>query len=204
MIDLYMWGTGNGLRAAIGLAEAGLEYRVRKVDITKGEQKTPEFLKINPAGQIPAMVDSDGPGGRPVTLAQSGAIVLYAAEKSGKLLPKDLARRALALHWFMQGCTDCAVTSGAVFQLENVAPEKVASNIDLFKARLATFFRHADRQLAGREFLADEFSIADIALYPVYALRKAVAEAAGGMDHLARWGERMAARPGVQKGMNPS
>ncbi len=204
MIDLYAWGTGNGLRAAIGLAEAGLEYRVRKVDITKGEQKSAEFLRINPAGQIPAMVDSNGPGGQPVTLAQSGAIVLYAAEKAGRLLPKDPARRALALHWFMQGCTDCAVTSGAIFQLENVAQEKVASNIDLLKTRLANFFRNADRQLSGREFLADEFSVADIALYPVYAQRKAVAEAAGGMKDLARWGERMAARPGVKKGVSLS
>jgi GST-like protein len=204
MIDLYLWATGNGLRAAIGLAEAGLEYRVHKVDLAKGEQKSAEYLRINPAGQIPAMVDSDGPGGKPITLAQSGAILLYAAEKSGKLLPKDPARRALAQQWMMQACSDCAGTSGAIFQLETVAKEKIASNIELFRSRLANFFRNADRQLAGREFLADEFSVADIALYPVYAQRKAIADAAGGLAHLARWGERMAARPGVQKGMSAS
>ncbi|MBI2753378.1 MAG: glutathione S-transferase N-terminal domain-containing protein [Betaproteobacteria bacterium] len=201
MIELYMWGTGNGLRAAVALAESGLDHRVHKVDLTKGEQKKTEYLRINPAGQIPALVDSDGPGGKPLTLAQSGAIVLYAAEKSGKYLPKDPARRAIALQWFMQACSDAAGTSGTVFQAENVAPEKSTANIEFFKNRMITSLRNADRQLAGREYLADEFSVADIALYPVYALRKALADAAGGMENLKRWGEKMAARPGVQKGM---
>lgn len=202
MIDLYMWGTGNGLRAAVALAECGLEHRVHKVDLTKGEQKRPEYLKINPAGQIPALVDGEGPDGTPLTLAQSGAIVLYIAEKTGKFLPKDPVRRAIALQWLMQACSDAAGTSGTVFQSENVAPEKVAANIEFFKSRLITHFRNADRQLAGREYLAEEFSVADIALYPVYALRKALADAAGGMENLKRWGETMAARLGVQKGMN--
>ena len=102
MIDLYMWGTGNGLRASIALAESGLEYKVHKVDLTKGEQKKPEYLKINPAAQIPALTDSDGPGGRPITLTQSGAILLYAAEKSARMLPKDPARRAIAQQWLMR------------------------------------------------------------------------------------------------------
>jgi len=198
MIDLYMWATGNGLRASIALAESGLDYKVHKVDLTKGEQKTPEYLKINPAGAIPALVDGDGPGGKPVTMAQSGAILLYAAEKCGRMLPKDPIRRIAALHWMMQGCSDVAVTSGTLFALENFVAEKVPSNADFFKTRLAGYFRHVDARLAGREFLAYEFSVADVALYPVVNARKAMI---GEMANLNAWRERMAARAGVQKGM---
>lgn len=89
MIDLYTFNTSNGQRASIGLEEAGLPYRAHKIDLAKGEQKNPEFLKINPAGRIPALVDSDGPDGKPLMLAQSGAILLYAADKSGRLMPQD-------------------------------------------------------------------------------------------------------------------
>lgn len=198
MIDLYMWGTGNGLRASIALAESGLEYKVHKVDLTKGEQKKPEYLKINPAAQIPALTDSDGPGGRPITLTQSGAILLYAAEKSGRMLPKDPARRAIAQQWLMQACTDAAVTSGAVFALENFVPEKVPSNAEFFKQRVIACFRNVDARLAGREFLADEFSVADLALFPVVNARKAWIE---GLPNLGSWFARIGARPGVQKGM---
>ena len=202
MIDLYMWGTANGLRASIALAETGLAHRVHKVDLGKGEQKTPEFLKLNPAGQIPVIVDHDGPGGRPLTLAQSGAIIVYACEKAGRFIPTDGVRRAMAAQWFLCTASDIAGTSGAVFVLESVAPEKVPANVDFFKSRLLNYFRNIDRHLAARDFLADEISFADLALYPNYALRKPLIDAAGGMENLKRWGERMAARPGVQKGMN--
>jgi len=199
MIDLYTWGTGNGLRAAVTLAESGLAHVVHKVDLSKGENKKPAFLAINPAGQIPALVDSDGPGGKPVTLAQSGAILFYAAEKSGRMLPQDAARRYVALQWMMQGCSDVAGTNGALFAVENAVPEKSAANADFFKARLTNFFRNADARLAGRDYLADEFSVADVALYPVVHTRKALVE---GFANLNAWRERMAARPGVQKGMS--
>lgn len=203
MIDLYMWGTANGLRASVALSECGLEHRVHKVDITKGEQKNPEFLKMNPAGAIPVMVDSNGPGGKPLTLAQSGAIIIYACEKAAKFIPTDGARRAMAGQWFLAAASDIAGTSSTVFFSENFVPEKSVANTDLFKTRLLGYFRNVDRHLAGRQHLADEFSFADLMLYPNYAARKPLIEAAGGMDHLKRWGERMAARPGVQKGMNP-
>lgn len=203
MIDLYMWGTANGLRATVALAECGLDHRVHKVDIIKGEQKKPEFLKLNPAGAIPVMVDHDGPGGKPLTLAQSGAILVYACEKAGRYIPTDGGRRAMAAQWFMFAASDVAGTSSTVFFSENVVPEKVAANIEFFKNRLINYFRLADRHLAGREYLADEISFADLMLYPNYALRKPLLEAAGGMQELKRWGDAMAARPGVQKGMAP-
>jgi len=198
MIDLYMWATGNGLRAAVALAESGLDHQVRKVDLTKGEQKKPDYLKINPARQSPALTDSDGPGAKPITLAQSGAILLYAAEKSGRMLPKDPARRSLALQWMMQACSDVAVTSGSVFALDNFIPEKNATITEFFNTRLTNYFRVVDGRLAGRDWLADEFSVADVALYPVVNARKALI---GNLANLNAWRERMAARPGVQKGM---
>ena len=201
MIDLYLAGTANGLRASVALEECGLPYTAHKIDLTKGEQRTPEFLKLNPAGQIPVIVDRDGPGGKPLTLAQSGAIILYCAEKSGKFLPKDPAQRANVLQWFMQGATDLAPTSGAIFQLEMVAPEKNAAITEHFKKRLLSFFGVCDKRLEGRDYLAGELSVADFMVYPNFAARKALVDAAGGFANLQRWGASMAARPGVQKGM---
>jgi GST-like protein len=203
MIDLYLAPTANGQRAAIALAECGLQFKPHRIDLAKGEQRTPEFLRLNPAGQIPVLVDQDGPGGKPLTLAQSGAIILYAAEKSGRFMPKDAAQRALVLQWFMQGATDVAPTSGAIFQLEMVAPEKNEAITSHFKKRLVNFFTLVNGQLAGRDYLAGELSIADFMLYPNYFARKALLDAAGGLENLHAWGQRMGARAGVAKGMNP-
>lgn len=203
MIDLYMWGTANGLRASVALAECGLEHRIHKVDVTKGATRTPEFLKLNPAGAIPVIVDQDGPGGQPLTLTQSGAIVVYACEKAGRFIPTDGRRRALAAQFFAMAASDIAGTSGTIFRLEFMVPEKSAANTDFFKNLLINYFRVIDGHLAGRKFLADEISFADLMLYPNYAVRKALIEAAGDLPNLAAWGARMAARPGVQKGMNP-
>ena len=201
MIDFYTAATSNGQRVAITLEETGLPYRVHKLDLPKGDQKKPEFLAINPAGMIPAIVDHDGPGGKPLSLAQSSAIVMYLAEKSGKLLPADAARRAVARQWLMQACADCAAASSAIFLTSNAAPEKSPANVEFFEGRLLRFFRDADARLNGRDFLAEELSIADLALYPIYAARKGVADRAGNLVNLTRWGSTMAARPGVVKGM---
>jgi GST-like protein len=201
MIDLYTSGTGNGFRAAIVLAESGLPHRVHKVDLTKGEQRTAEFLKRNPAGAIPVMIDRDGPGGKEVTVSQSGAIALYLADKSGKFLPKDGARRALVWQWFMQATTDVAPSSGLVSMGARALPDKSPANTLFFENRLLGFLRLCDNQLAGEDFLAGEISIADFALYPVVATRLALVEKSGDMPNLTRWAATMAARPGVQRGM---
>lgn len=201
MIDLYVAGTANGLRASLALEEAGLPYRAHKVDLAKGEQRSPEFLKLNPAGLVPVIVDDDGPGGKPLTLSQSGAILLYAADKSGRLLPKDAARRAVALQWLLQAASDISGASNAVFHVDTRAPEKSAANLEYFKTRLVDFFAICDRRLAGRDFLADELSVADLMLYPNFALRKPLLDEAGGLPNLQRWGAAMAARDGVARGM---
>ena len=201
MIDLYLSATANGFRASVALEEAGLPYRAHKVDLAKGEHRTPEFLKLNPAGLIPVIVDQDGPGGKPLTLSQSGAIILYAAEKTGKFLPKDAIRRAMAWQWFTQALSDVAATSGALFRTENSVPEKIAANADYFRKRLLGFFSVCDAHLAGRDFLADEFSVAELMLYPNFSLRKPLLDEAGGFANLQRWGAAVGARPGIQKGM---
>ena len=203
MIDVYLAPTANGLRATVALAECGFDYTVHKIDLAKGESRTPEFLKLNPAGQIPVIVDHAGPGGKPLTLAQSGAIILYCAEKSGKFLPTDLAQRAVALQWLMQAATDLAPVSGAIFQLEMVAPEKNESITKHFHKRLIQFFTVCDAQLANHPYLAGDLSVADLYLYPNYFARKALIDGAGGLPHLHRWAASMATRPGVAKGMKP-
>ena len=202
MIDLYLSGTANGFRASVALEEAGMPYQLHKIDLAKGEHRKPEYLSINPAGLIPAIVDQDGPGGKPVTVTQSGAIILYAAEKSGRFLPKDPMRHARAWQWFMQGATDVAATSGALFRVENSVPEKNEANTEYFRQRLLGFFAVCDAHLASHEYFADEFSIAELMLYPNFALRKPMIEKAGGFSNLVRWGASVAARPATQRGMN--
>ncbi len=201
MIDLYTFPTSNGQRVAIMLEECALPYRLRAVDLSKGEQRTAEFLQINPAGAIPVIVDAEGPGGKPLTLAQSAAILVYLAEKSGRFLPAESARRYLVLQWMMHAASDCAASTGSIFLLSALAPEKSAANVKWFEERLLRQFRIADARLAGREWLADELSIADFALYPVFAVRKALVEAAGDLPNLARWAAALAARPAVARAM---
>lgn len=201
MIDLYTFQTSNGQRAAIMLEECGFPYRVHKIDLFKNEQQAADYLALNPIGAIPVIVDPEGPGGKPLTLTQSGAIALYLAEKAKRLIPTDPVRRVAALQWFMYAMTDCAPASANLFLLGVRAPEKSEANLEWLGERMLRYFRAADARLAGRDYLADELSVADFALYPVYAVRKQKIDAAGGMPNLDRWGAALAARPGVAKGM---
>jgi len=163
MIDLYTFNTSNGHRASIILEECGLPYRVHQVDLAKGEQRAPDFLNINPAGAIPAIVDHGVPGGS-LKLSQSGAIVLYAAEKTGRFLPADPTRRAVALQWLMLAVTDVARASTSIFLSSAVLPDKSPANVAYFEEQTLRYLRVAEARLAGRNFLADELSVADFAL----------------------------------------
>lgn len=164
MIDLYTFASSNGQRAAIVLEECALPYRVHKVDLAKREHKAPEFLNINPAGAIPTIVDSDGPDGAPLKLSQSAAIMLYAAAKSGRFLPEDPVRRAVALQWLLFAVTDVARASTAMFLCSTVVPDKSPANVAYFEEQTLRYLRVADARMADREFLADEPSVADFAL----------------------------------------
>ena len=201
MIDFYTANSSNGQRAAIMLEECGLPYTLHKLDLFGGEQRGAGFLAINPAGTIPAIVDHDGPGGKPLMLAQSGAILLYLAMKTGRFFPLDPARRAEAFQWLMQAMSDAAAASMTIFLLGNFVPDKSDANVAYFEERVLKYLRLADERLADREFLASEVSIADFALYPIAVVRRPLIDRAGGLPHLVRWMAALASRPGVQRGM---
>lgn len=195
MIEVFTGSTGNGRRPLLMLEECGIPYKLTKIELTKGDQKKPEFLAINPAGAIPVMKDGD------LVLSQGSAMLLHLAETTGKFLPKDKAARAKTLQWLMYAVTDCAPASSAIFYAGNV-PEKSAATIAAFEERLVKMLATADAQLAKSKWLAgDELSIADFALYPVVQGRMALVEKAGGLSALKAWAARMAARPAIAKAM---
>ena len=200
MIDLYAAGTSNGMRARIALEECGLAYTFHPVALDKGEHKTPQFLALNPNAQIPVIVDRDGPGGKPLTLSQSTAILLYCAEKSGKYLPKEGAARAAMWQALMSASTDVTPIFGALFAVVR-SKEPHAPSANLFRERLRQFFKVWDERLAAQKYAAgDEVTIADFSLYAGYwRTRAAAPEACEGMPHLERWAAEMAARPAMQR-----
>ena len=202
MIDLYAAPTSNGMRARIALEETGLAFKLHPIALAKGEHKTPEFLAMNPNGQIPVIVDSDGPGGKPVTLSQSSAILLYCAEKSGKFLPRDAAARPAFLQAYMSASTDITPTFGAYNGVAN-AKEPHAPTVEMFKSRLQGYFKVWDGILARQKYAAgDELTAADLSLYAGYwRATGAIPGIAEGMQHLQRWGAELAARPAIQRAL---
>jgi len=200
MIDLYAAGTSNGMRARIALEECGLAYTYHPVDLAKGEHKTPQFLAMNPNGAIPVIVDRDGPDGKPLTLYQSTAILLYAAEKSGKFLPRDPAGRAAALQALMGASTDVTPMFGAV-TLASRAKEPHPPTVQLFKERLRAMFQVWDGLLAKTPYAAGaEITVADLSLYAGYwRTQGALPDVVAGLPNLERWAKEMAARPAIQR-----
>ncbi|MDH4248751.1 MAG: glutathione S-transferase N-terminal domain-containing protein, partial [Deltaproteobacteria bacterium] len=165
MIDFYTWGTPNGHKVAIMLEELELPYRVVAVDIQRGEQFTPEFLAINPNNRIPAIVDQEGPGG-PLTLFESGAILIYLAEKTGRLLSADPRKRYETLVWLMFQMGGVGPMFGQAHHFRFYAPEKLPYAIDRYTKETTRLYRVLDKRLSDHEYLADAYSIADIATYP--------------------------------------
>src|SRR6266849_4628833 len=202
MIDLYAAGTSNGMRARIGLEECGLAYNLHPIDLTKGEQKSPSFLAMNPNGQIPVIVDSDGPGGKPVTLSQSVAVLMYCAEKSGKFLPKDPATRPAFWQALASAASDMSAMVTAIFTLSRTKDQHGPA-IDVFKSMWKNYMKVWDDRLGEHRYAAGgEVTIADFALYGVVARVKAAQPAlVEGFANVARWADAMATRPAVQRAM---
>ncbi len=202
MIDLYAAGTANGMRARIGLEECGLAYKLHPIDLSKGEQKRPEYLAMNPNGQIPVIVDSDGPGGKPVTLSQSAAILMYCAEKSGKFLPKDPAARPVFLQALFSAASDMSAVLTAIFTLGR-AKEPHAPSQETFKSMWRNYLKVWDERLGGQRYAAgSELTVADFALYGVVARMKAAQpQMLEGAPNVARWADELAARPAIQRAM---
>ena len=200
MIDLYAAGTSNGLRARIALEECGLPYTLHPIDLAKGQQRSAKFLAMNPNGQIPVIVDHDGPGGKAVTLSQSTAILLYCAEKSGKFMPKDAAARPAVLQALMSASTDITPIFGCLFGVLR-SKDPHAPTAQMFKDRLRGFFQVWENVLATKKYCTgDDVTIADLSLYAGYARVKGSApELVDGLPNLARWAAEMAARPAMQR-----
>jgi GSH-dependent disulfide-bond oxidoreductase len=202
MIDLYYWPTPNGHKITIFLEETGLEYRIVPVNIRKGEQFAPEFLKISPNNRMPAIVDTDGPGGKPFSLFESGAILLYLAEKTGKLMPSETRARYRVVEWLMFQMANVGPMLGQAGHFRNAAPEKIPYAIERYTNESRRLFNVLDKRLAEVPYVAGEYSIADIATYPwIVAALKAQPEQLDTRPNLKRWIDALAARPAVQKGM---
>jgi GST-like protein len=201
MIDLYTWGTPNGRKVSIMLEECGLPYRVHAVDIGKGEQFAPAFQSVCPNGKIPAIVDEDGPEGRPFALFESGAILVYLAGKTGRCLPEGLERRWQALQWLMFQMAGVGPMFGQVHHFVRAAKETVPYAIERYKTETRRLYGVLDQHLATHEYLADEYSIADIATYPWVARHGWHQVELADFPQVRRWFDAIGARPAVQAGM---
>ncbi|MCE9673126.1 glutathione S-transferase N-terminal domain-containing protein [Myxococcus stipitatus] len=202
MIDLYTFPTPNGRKVSIALEELGLKYTAKSVDITKGEQFKPGFLAINPNNKIPAIVDPEGPDGRPITVFESGAILLYLADKTGKLLPVGARGRTEATQWLMFQMGGVGPMFGQLNHFGRFASTKYPYAIERYHGESRRLLKVLDGQLGKGDFVAGTYSIADIALYPwVVGTKGYFPELFAGLSHVAQWLERVGSRPAVQRGM---
>ena len=208
MIELYTHATPNGHKISIMLEELALPYRIHLVDLLQNEQLTPEFLAINPNSKIPAIVDPAGPGGAPLTVWESGAILIYLAEKTASpLLPAAGAARYQVMQWLMFQVAGVGPMFGQAGHFTLYAQEKVPYGIERYSKESHRLLGVMDQALSGRQYIAgDDYSIADIAIYPWTnsALRIPTIGNFDAWPAVARWRERVAARPAVQRGLaNP-
>lgn len=202
MIHLYYWPTPNGHKIAIMLEETGLPYEVHPVNILAGEQFAPEFLAISPNNRIPAIVDHEAPGGR-IALSESGAILIYLAERAGRLLPAAGAARFRVLQWLMFQVAHVGPMFGQCGHFRGYAPEPIPYGIDRYCGETLKLYGVMDRQLATSECLAGDYSIADIAVLPWVApkVRQLHQIDVDGFPNVARWAAQLSERPAVQRGL---
>jgi GST-like protein len=187
MIDLYTWSTPNGRKASIMLEECALPYTVHPINIGKDDQFKPEFIAINPNSKIPAIVDPEGPDGKPFALFESGAILLYLAEKTGKLLPKPMVQRYQAVQWLMFQMGGVGPIFGQVHHFLRAAKEQVPYAIERYTKETQRLYAVLNSQLGKREFLAGEYSVADIATYPWVARYEWHRTDLNAFPHVKRW-----------------
>jgi GSH-dependent disulfide-bond oxidoreductase len=197
MIDLYTFGTPNGRKASIMLEEVDLPYTVHKIDITKGDQFTPAFIDINPNSKIPAIVDREAG----MTVFESGAILIYLAELTGKLLPTASMPRFQVLEWLMFQMGGVGPMLGQYNHFNRFAPEKIDYAIARYRTETLRIFSVLDHQLSDREFICGDYSIADIATFPWIASYEFMGLTLEQHPHLKRWVETVQERPAVQRGM---
>jgi GSH-dependent disulfide-bond oxidoreductase len=197
MIDLYTFTTPNGRKASIMLEEVELPYTVHNIDITKGEQFTPEFVAINPNSKIPAIVDRE----TDITIFESGAILIYLAEKTVKLMPSDTKERFQVLSWLMLQMGSIGPMFGQLNHFKKFAPEKIPYAIERYEKETLRLYSVLDKQLEERDYICGDYSIADIATYPWVAIYEWQGLTLDSHPNLKRWVETMQQRPAVQRGM---
>ncbi|MFN6484963.1 MULTISPECIES: glutathione binding-like protein [unclassified Nostoc] len=196
MIDLYYWTTPNGHKITIFLEEVGLPYTIIPVNIGAGDQFKPEFLKISPNNRMPAIVDYEpADGGAPISVFESGAILLYLAEKTGKLIPQDLRNRAQVLEWLFWQMAGLGPMAGQNHHFSTYAPEKIEYAINRYVNETGRLYAVLNKQLADREFVAGDYSIADIAAYPWIVPHERQSQNLDDFPHIKRWFETIKARP---------
>ena len=200
MIELYFSSTPNGMKLKLFLEEAGLAYRIVPVSLSKGEQFAPEFLKVSPNGKIPAIVDhTPADGGAPLALFESGAILLYLAEKIGRFIPADLRGRAEVLQWLFWQMAGLGPMAGQAGHFKIYAPEPVPYALDRYVREVRRLYGVLDKRLMDREFVAGEFSIADVACYPWIVPYRSHGQNLDDFPNLKRWFGAIAARPATIK-----
>ncbi|MFQ5466646.1 MAG: glutathione S-transferase N-terminal domain-containing protein [Kiloniellaceae bacterium] len=201
-IDLYTWSTPNGRKVSISLEECELPYTVHPVHIGKGEQFEPEFLKISPNNKIPAIVDPDGPGGAPLALFESGAILIYLAEKTGRFLPTDPRGRHVALQWLMWQMGNFGPMLGQAHHFRRFAKEPVPYAIARYTNETRRLYGVLDKRLGTAEYMAGDYSIADMATLPWAARHPWQGVELDEFANVKRWYDALAARPAVRRGMD--
>jgi GST-like protein len=201
VIDLYSWTTPNGRKIHIMLEETGLPYRAHPVNIGKGEQFDPEFLKISPNNKIPAIVDSEGPGGKPYTLFESGAILMYLAEKVGQFWPQDPAIKYRVVEWLMFQMGGIGPMFGQAHHFRQYAPEKIQYAIDRYTNEAKRLYGVMDKRLAEVPYLAGDYSIADMATFPWTQPHANQGVDLADYPNVKRWYDAIMARPAVQRGI---
>jgi GST-like protein len=202
MIEVYSWPTPNGHKIHIMLEECGLAYRAHPINIGTGEQFKPEFLAISPNNKIPAIVDSDGPEGKPISLFESGAILLYLASKTGKLLPESISGRFEVLEWLMFEMGGVGPMLGQAHHFRIYAPEKIEYAVNRYTNEAKRLYGVMDKRLAKSKYIGGaEYSIADIAIFPWLRSWKNQGIDWADYPHLKGWFDEIAARPAVQRGV---
>lgn len=198
MIDLYAFPTPNSVKVPILLEELGAEYRLTKINIRAGEQKTPEFLALNPNGKVPVIVDSEGPGGAPITVTESGAILIYLAEKFGRLIPTDPSRRVAMFEWMFFHASGLGPAFGQSGYFQKLAPEPAPLAIERFSTEARRTLAVLDHRLGQAEYLADEFSIADILNFGWIWRREFAGVDFSAAPNVARWYASLEQREAVK------
>jgi GST-like protein len=201
MIDLYYWPTPNGHKVTIFLEETGLDYKIVPVNIRKGEQFAPDFLKISPNNRMPAIVDHDGPGGKPLSIFESGAILLYLGEKTGKFLPRETRARYEVIQWLMFQMGGVGPMFGQRGHFMRAAPEKIAYTIERYTNESRRLLNVIEKRLGEAPYLGGDYSIADMATYPWVVGARREPEEMASRPNFTRWLNAITERPAVKRGV---